>query len=175
MRASDVTAASVLRQARHRAGLTQRQLAQQAGVSQSVVAAYESGAREPSMATLAALVDSTGVALTVGLGSKLPAPRHLSTGPIGHRLRRHRAAVLAVAEKHGVSDIRVIGSVARADEGDDSDLDLLVHLPDGAGLFALGRFKRDLEELLRVSVDVIPDDGVKPRVRANIDRDLVPL
>jgi predicted nucleotidyltransferase len=150
-------------------------MAQRAGVSQSVVAAYESGTREPSLATLAALVESTGVALTVGLGSKLPAPRHLATGPIGHRLRRHRAAVLAVADKHGVTDIRVFGSVARGEERDDSDLDLLVRLPDGASLFTLARFRHDLEELLRVSVDVIPDEGVKPRMRANIEEDLVAL
>lgn len=175
MRASDVTAASVLRQARHRAGLTQRVLAKRGGISQSVVAAYESGTREPSLATLAALVESTGVALTIGLGSKLPASRHLASGPIGHRLRRHRAAVLAVADKHGVRDVRVFGSVARGDEGKESDLDLLVHLPDGAGLFALGRFKQDLEDLLHVPVDVIPDDGVKPRLRARIDKDLAPL
>ena len=65
--------------------------------------------------------------------------------------------------------------MARGDEGKESDLDLLVHLPEGAGLFALGRFKQDLEDLLHLTVDVIPDDGVKPRVRANIDKDLVPL
>jgi predicted nucleotidyltransferase/DNA-binding XRE family transcriptional regulator len=175
MRASDVTAGSILQRARHRAGLTQRELAQRAGVSQSVIAAYETGTREPSLATLAALVESTGITLTIALGSKLPAAPHPATGPIGHRLRRHRAAVLAVADKHGVSDVRVFGSVARGDDDKTSDLDLLVHLPDGAGLFALGRLKQDLEDLLRVSVDVIPDDGIKPRVRANIDKDLVPL
>jgi uncharacterized protein len=175
MRASDITAGSVLRQARHRAGLTQRELASRAGISQSVVAAYESGTREPSLATLAALVESTGIALTVGLGAKLPLSRHVASGPIGHRLRRHRAAVLEVADRHGVTDVRVFGSVARGDEGEESDLDLLVHLPEGAGLFALGRFKQDVEQLLRIPVDVVPDDGVKPRVRANIERDLVPL
>ena len=65
--------------------------------------------------------------------------------------------------------------MARGEERLDSDLDLLVHLPDDAGLFALARFKADLEALLRVPVDVVPDDGVKPRVRVNIDRDLTAL
>ena len=32
-----------------------------------------------------------------------------------------------------------------------------------------------LEALLRVAVDVVPDDDVKPRVRASIDKDLVAL
>jgi predicted nucleotidyltransferase/DNA-binding XRE family transcriptional regulator len=173
MRASEVTAGELLRRARSRGGLTQRELAQRAGVVQSVVAAYESGTREPSLATLAALVEATGVSLTIDLGPDLPASP--APGVIGHRLRRRRAAVLALAAKHGISDLRVFGSVARGEEGPDSDLDLLVHLPEDAGLFALGRFREELEALLRVPVDVVPDDGVKPRVRANIDKDLVAL
>ncbi len=175
MRASGVTAGAVLRQARAQAGFTQRQLAQRAGIGQSVIAAYESGAREPSLATLAALVEATGISLTVDLGPALSASAVPASGPIGHRLRRRRAAVLALAAKHGVSNVRVFGSVARGEEGSKSDLDLLVHLPDAAGLFLLGRFKEDLEKLLHVDVDVVPDDGVKPRVRVNIDRDLVAL
>lgn len=171
-----MTAGAVLRQARARAGLTQRQLAVRAGVAQSVIAAYETGTREPSLATLAALVEAAGIRLDLQLGSDLPIEAVRSAlGPIGHRLRRRRAAVLAVAAKHGVTDVRVFGSVARGEETGTSDLDLLVRLPDGAGLFALGRFKQDLEDLLRVEVDVVPDDGVKPRVRINIDRDLVAL
>jgi predicted nucleotidyltransferase len=50
-----------------------------------------------------------------------------------------------------------------------------VHLPEGAGVFLLGRFKGDLEALLHVAVDVVPDDGVKPRVRVNTDADLAAL
>lgn len=173
MRASEVTAGALLRRARSRAGLTQRELARRAGVAQSVVAAYESGAREPSLGTLAALVEAAGISLSIDLGPAVPAAPAL--GPIGRRLRRRRAAVLALAAKHGISDLRVFGSVARGEEGVNSDLDLLVHLPRGAGLFALGRFKEELEALLKVPVDVVPDDGVKPRLRAGIDRDLVAL
>jgi predicted nucleotidyltransferase len=103
------------------------------------------------------------------------APRLRGNGPIGRRLRRRRAAVLALARKHNITDVRVFGSVARGEEKPSSDLDLLVHLPQGAGLFAMGRFREDLERLLRVDVDVVPDDGIKPRLRSNIDHDLVPL
>jgi predicted nucleotidyltransferase/DNA-binding XRE family transcriptional regulator len=173
MRASEVTAGALLRQARSRAGLTQRELAQRAGVAQSVVAAYESGTREPSLGTLAALVEATGISLSIDLGPAVPAAP--APGAIGRRLRRRRAAVLALAAKHGISDLRVFGSVARGEEGPHSDLDLLVHLPEDAGLFTLGRFREDLEALLKVPVDVVPDDGVKPRLRANIAKDLVAL
>lgn len=154
--------------------MSQRELARRAGVSQSVVAAYESAAREPSLATLAALVEASGISLDLELGADRPSPRPYS-GPIGHRLPRRRAAVLALAAKHGVTDLRVFGSVARGDEGLESDLDLLVHLPADAGLFLLGRFSDELRDLLGVPVDVVPDDGLKPRVRANIEPDLAAL
>ena len=49
-------------------------LARRAGVSQSVVAAYESGTREPSLVTLATLVEATGISLDVDLGPALPVP-----------------------------------------------------------------------------------------------------
>lgn len=175
MRASATTAGDVLRQARAGSGLSQRELARRAGVSQSVIAAYERGAREPALSTLASLVEATGVSLDVRLDASVELPSLLIGGPIGRRLRRRRGRVLALAAQHNVTDIRVFGSVARGEERPDSDLDLLVHLPAGAGLFALARFTQELEDLLLVKVDVVPDDSVKPRVRANIDQDLVAL
>ena len=62
-----------------------------------------------------------------------------------------------------MTDLRVFGSVARVKTPDDSDLDLLAHVPEGSGLLALGRSTQALEDLLHVPVDVVPDDGVKPR------------
>lgn len=47
----------VIRSARHAAGLTQLQLARHAGTAQSAVAAYESGARLPTIPTLERLLD----------------------------------------------------------------------------------------------------------------------
>lgn len=171
-----MTAGAVLRQARRRAGLTQRDVATRAGVQQSVVSAYESGGREPSLATLSALVEACGLSLELHLGESTATsgapPR---SGPVGRRLSRRRAAVLAVAARHGMSELQVFGSVARGEDTDASDLDLLVRVPEGTGLLALGRFTQELEDLLHVPVDVVPDDSVKPRVRRNIERDLVPL
>jgi predicted nucleotidyltransferase/DNA-binding XRE family transcriptional regulator len=170
-----VTAGAVLRQARHAAGLTQREVASRAGVQQSVVSAYESGGREPSLATLSSLVEACGVRLEVHLEAVPTGTGPRAVGPIGRRLRRRRAAVLAVAARHGMTELRVFGSVARGQDTDRSDLDLLVRVPEGTGLLALGRFTQELEDLLHVPVDVVPDDSVKSRVRTSIERDLVPL
>ena len=177
-----MTAGALLRQARQAAGLTQREVAARAGVQQSVVSAYESGGREPSLATLSSLVEASGLTLEVHLGDELPTRGRPGAvgpvgpvGPVGRRITRRRAAVLAVAARHGMTDLRVFGSVARGQDTVSSDLDLLVHVPEGTGLLALGRFTQELEDLLRVPVDVVPDDSIKPRVRDSIAKDVVPL
>jgi transcriptional regulator with XRE-family HTH domain len=65
------TAASLLRQARIRAGLTQRALAERANTAQSVVARVEGGQVSPSWDTLERLLNATGFALEASLGSTL--------------------------------------------------------------------------------------------------------
>ena len=53
--------------------------------------------------------------LEVNLGEALPtgAGPGAGVGWVGRRLRRRRAAVLAVAALHGMTELRVFGSVAR--------------------------------------------------------------
>jgi predicted nucleotidyltransferase/DNA-binding XRE family transcriptional regulator len=53
-------AGALLTLARRRAGLTQTELAHRAGVQQSVVSAYESGRRQPTIPTLLRLVRAAG-------------------------------------------------------------------------------------------------------------------
>ena len=57
----------LLREARLRAGLTQRELARRAGTSQSVVARIEQGRSDPSTATLARLLAAAGFELRAEL------------------------------------------------------------------------------------------------------------
>jgi transcriptional regulator with XRE-family HTH domain len=58
-------AAHTLRSARQRAGLTQRTLADRAGTSQATISAYESGAKEPTVATFSRLLAATGMVLQI--------------------------------------------------------------------------------------------------------------
>ena len=84
------SAEELLKQARHRAGLTQTQLGQRAGVTQSVISAYESGQRQPSLPTLLHLLRASGFLLDASLiATDSPATAPLS-GPLGQRVRRHR-------------------------------------------------------------------------------------
>ncbi|WP_432503232.1 nucleotidyltransferase domain-containing protein [Kineococcus arenarius] len=169
------SADALLRQARRRAGLTQAQLGQRAGVVQSVISAYESGRRQPSLPVLLHLLRASGHLLDASLIATDAPPTAPLSGPLGRRLRRYRREVKAIAAAHGVQHVRVFGSTARGTERPDSDVDLLVDLPPGTGLFALGRLRRDLEELLHAPVDLVPEDGLKPEVRANVEAELVTL
>lgn len=57
------TASALVQLARQRAGLSQRELAEQAGVSQSEIARIESGKREPSIPTLQRILGGSGLEL----------------------------------------------------------------------------------------------------------------
>lgn len=168
-----ITSAAVLRLARRRAGMTQVQLADAAGVTQSVISAYESSRREPSLRMLARLVQATGHDLSLDVVAAA-RPRRLA-GPVGHRLSEQRGRVREVAARHGVRVVRAFGSVVRGDDRDDSDIDLLVDLPEHMGVFAIGRLRTELEELLDAPVDIVPERGLKPDVRASIESDLLLL
>ena len=167
------SSAEVLRDARRRAGLTQASLAERAGVTQSVISAYESGHRQPALRTLAALVDATGFELDLQL--RLPHRLDPLTGPIGQRLRAHRHELLSSAEAHGIRNLRVFGSVARGEDRPGSDVDLLADLPTDMGLLGLGQVRADFEAILGVRVDLVPANDLKPDVRGRVLQDAIAL
>lgn len=154
----------LLHDARRRAGLSQVELGRRAGLTQSVVSAYESGARQPSLPTLQRLVAAAGFDLDVQVCER-PASTSLA-GPIGTRLSRHRLQVLDIATAHGLTNLRVFGSVARGDDTIDSDIDLLVDVPEGIGLIGLARCQRDLVALLGAPVDLVLADDFKAGMTA---------
>lgn len=143
-------------------------------MTQSVVSAYESGARQPSLPVLQRLVEASGLRLDLGLSGPA-AMRRRMRGPLGQRIRAHRREVARLAREHGATNVRVFGSVARGDESATSDIDLLVDLAPGTGLIGLGRLQRRLHDLLDVDVDVIPADDLKPGVAVDVLAEAVPL
>ena len=71
------SAAQLLRDARVRAALTQRELAQRAGTAQSVIARIESGATSPAWDTLSRLLAAAGFGLDAALRPLDPEPSHM--------------------------------------------------------------------------------------------------
>jgi uncharacterized protein len=171
---TDVKSAGILREARRRAGMSQTDLADRAGVVQSVISAYESGCRQPALSTLQRLVDATGYELTIGIRRQDRRLRKLS-GPVGRRVRQHRHALVTIAAEHGISNLRVFGSVARGDDRPDSDVDLMADLPAGLGLFGLGHARTELEAILGSDVDLVPASDIKPEIRDEVEREAIEL
>lgn len=168
-------AGEVLREARKRARLSQTDVARRSGVAQSVISAYESGRREPGVGTLARLVQATGHELELDI---VPAPDRqlgLPDTPLGRRLRRRRRAVIETAAKRGAHNVRVFGSVVRGQDTSSSDIDLLVDLDKGVGVVRLAGLKRELTDLLGTNVDVVPAESLKPRIRAQVLAEAIPL
>jgi predicted nucleotidyltransferase len=146
---------SEIRAARERAGLTQAELAEVSGVARPNIAAYESGIRKPSPAMVRRLLEAA-------------KPRPSAT------LAAHRDEVRRLAEDFGITNPRVFGSVARGDDLPGSDVDLLVTVPRGKGLFAIVGFAHAVEDLLGVHVDVVSEGGLGEN-HAGIRRDAVPV
>ena len=105
---------------------------------------------------LLALIEATGHTLDAKLVPARSDARPLS-GPVGRRVRRHRARLRRIAAEYDVRDVHVFDSVARGEDGADSDVDLLIKVPETMGLFALGRLQQELEDVLGVAVDLVPN------------------
>jgi predicted nucleotidyltransferase len=88
-------------------------------------------------------------------------------------LRTQRADILAIARRHGASNLRVFGSIARGEADNASDLDLLVDMEPGRTLGDLVELERDLSVLLGCRVEA--GTTLRARVRARVEREAVLL
>ena len=90
-------------------------------------------------------------------------------------LKARREEILKVCAKYGARNVRIFGSVARREADEGSDIDFLVELEPGRTLLDLGGLQYDLEQLLGCRVDVVTEQGLKPRMRERVLREAVPL
>ena len=87
----------------------------------------------------------------------------------------HRSQIIALAEKHGLRDVRVFGSMARGDANDASDVDLLVtRTPKTSGL-AIFALETDVATLLGRPVDVLTEGCLHHTFRERVLREAIPL
>jgi uncharacterized protein len=90
-------------------------------------------------------------------------------------LSEKRDEIRRVAEKHGARNVRVFGSVARGEAGQESDLDILVDAgPETSSWFPAG-LVLDLEEVLGCRVEVVTEKGLNPHVKSRVLQEAVPL
>ncbi len=79
------------------------------------------------------------------------------------QVRAQAAEIRQIAARHKATAIAVFGSVARGEDGPDSDVDFLVDFGPETTLGDVYLLQCELEEFLKVHVDVISRGGLKPR------------
>jgi hypothetical protein len=105
--------------------------------------------------------------------SPMTTTQHSDERPSMKMLLDRRGEILSAAARHGASNIRVYGSVARGEARPGSDVDVLVDMEVGRSLLDLAGLHLDLEEILGCPVEIGTD--VKPRLRNRVHAEAIPL
>src|SRR5436305_11813068 len=78
-----------------------------------------------------------------------------------------------IRERFGTQMIALFGSAARDELRDDSDIDVLVAFDGGSTYERYFGLRDYLEALLQRRVDLVTEQGLKPRARRHVERDLI--
>ena len=76
--------------------------------------------------------------------------------------------VLEIASRRHASNLRVFVSLARGDDGPESDIDLLVDLEDPTNLINLIGLRCDLEDVVGVKFDIGTPGSLRPQLRGEV-------
>jgi predicted nucleotidyltransferase len=90
-------------------------------------------------------------------------------------LQEKRDDLLQLAQKHGVTSLRVFGSVARGEESGESDIDFLVTTGSQVSPWFPAGLILDLESLLGRPIDIVTESGLNPLLRDEVLGEAVPL
>lgn len=148
---------SELREIRRAFGLTQAEVARTAGMHQPDLSSIERG-RELRPRMVDAIRDAM-----------------YSLVPPSVVLRRHREELRQVLTTMGARNPRVFGSVLHGTDRPGSDIDILVELPARTGLLGLAELTAAAREVVRVPVDLVPDDPRNQQALASAKAEAVAL
>ena len=95
--------------------------------------------------------------------------------PLRELVEAHRDEIRAIVARHHGRSVALFGSVARGDEGPDSDIDFLVELAPDARPLEILSIGVELEAALGVKVDVGTPESLRPRLRDEVLAEAVPL
>lgn len=90
-------------------------------------------------------------------------------------LRENREAILEIALYHGAQEVRVFGSVARGEDDENSDLDLLVSIAPDRNLYDLIGLQQDIEQLIGRKTNIITDKSINRYLQDAILQEAVAL
>ena len=87
----------------------------------------------------------------------------------------HRPSVRRVVEAHQARNPRVFGSIARGEDTEGSDLDLLVDTTESTLLFDLAAIELELERLIGIPVHVTTSGGLRGALRERVLAEAEPV
>ena len=90
-------------------------------------------------------------------------------------LSANKSRVMEIISRFDVSNPRIFGSVARGEDDEASDIDILVDPGEGITFYDLARLERELQSVLGCKVDVTTPKGLSSKVTENAAPDLKPL
>ncbi len=164
--------AAIINEVRQIAGLTQAQLARRSGTSQAAIARYESGDSNPSTATLQRITRAAGFEVQLNL---VPVKASDLSSKRAAKLRKERGKINSLLADAGASNPRIFGSVARGEDNQLSDIDLLVDFDVDRGLLPIMKLNNELSRLLSERVEVSPARALKKSILENALGEAVPL
>jgi len=80
-----------------------------------------------------------------------------------------------ILKKAGIKRSSLFGSYVRGEQHENSDIDLLVEYPQNTTLFDIVKLKRNLEDVLGKSVDLVGYNVIKPRIKQFILSEQLPI
>jgi predicted nucleotidyltransferase len=89
-------------------------------------------------------------------------------------LTQLRALQPVLRRRYPIRSIGVFGSYARGEQREGSDLDLLVELGDDIDLIGYAGLQIELSDALRLPVDLVEREALRPRLAAKVLAEVVP-
>ncbi len=83
-------------------------------------------------------------------------------------IEAHRQQLLDLIARNGLQNPRVFGSMARNRVGEQSDVDLLVDVPQGTSALTMVGIEMELQTLLGRRVDLATEDMLHPFYRDQV-------
>ena len=73
--------------------------------------------------------------------------------------------IFPIGKMYGIKKIYLFGSYAKGSANEDSDIDLLVEKGKPLSLLRLSSFRQDVEDSLRLPVDVVTTSGIDEKFK----------
>lgn len=90
-------------------------------------------------------------------------------------LEEIKRKAVPILKEAGVTRSAIFGSYVRGEAKKNSDIDMLVEVPRGTGLFGFVGLKHKLEDVLKKKVDLVTYGALHPRLRERILQEQRPI